>query len=81
MTDFNKRVLFVGDANPNGYIYMRSQSVKKLVQSMDMVDTNQYINPINRISYYLAYRFQLNPLLKDLNNTIMQMVNVKIKSS
>ena len=77
MTDFNKRVLFVGDANPNGYIYMRSQSVKKLVQSMDMVDTNQYINPINRISYYLAYRFQLNPLLKDLNNTIMQMVNSK----
>ena len=77
MNNFNKKVLFVGEGNPSGYIFMRSEAIKKIVQSMDMIDTDQYINPNNRISYYLAYRFQLNPLLKDLNNTIMQMVNSK----
>ena len=77
MAAFSKHVLFVGDGNHNGYIYMRSQSIKKLVQSMDMIDTNKYINPKNKIRYHLAYRFQLNFLLKDLNNTIVEKVNSK----
>ena len=79
MNDFNKKVLFVGDGNPNGYIFMRSQSIKKLVQSMDMIDTNKYINPKNKIRYHLAYRFQLDFLLKDLNKAIIQMVNSKYR--
>ena len=77
MTYFPKKILFVGDGNPIGYIFMRSQSIKKLVQSMDMIDPNEYINPKNTIRYRLAYRFQLNPLLKDLNKAIIQMVNSK----
>ena len=79
MTYFPKKILFVGDGNPIGYIFMRSQSIKKLVQSMDMIDPHEYINPKNRIRYHLAYRFQLNPLLKDLNKAIIQMVNSKYR--
>ncbi len=77
MIYFPKKILFVGDGNPIGYIFMRSQSIKKLVQSMDMIDHNEYINPKNKISYCLAYRFQLDYLLKDLNKTIIQMVNAE----
>ena len=75
MTAFPKKVLFVGDGNQNGYIYMRSRAIRKLVQSMDMVDTNRYINPQEKIKYHLAYRFQFNSLLKNLNNIIVQKVN------
>ena len=75
MIAFPKKVLFVGDGNQNGYIYMRSLAIKKLVQSMDMVDTNRYINPQEKIKYHLAYRFQFKSLLKNLNNAIVQKVN------
>jgi len=65
----------VGDGNQNGYIYMRSQSIKSLVESMDVIDTNRYINPQKPLSYRLAYRFQLAPLLRNLNNAIVEKIN------
>ena len=46
MSVFPKKILFVGDGNQNGYIYMRSQSIKNLVESMDMVDINKLINDV-----------------------------------
>ena len=77
MSIFPKKVLFVGDGNQNGYIYMRSQSIKNLVESMDMVDINKYVNPKNPLSYRLSYRFQLTPLLKNLNHTIIKKIDSK----
>ena len=74
--DFDsKKVLFVGDCNPNGYIYLRSQSIKRLVKKMDSIDSNEYINPSDRLKYSLAYRFQLRLFLKKLNNAIINKIN------
>jgi hypothetical protein len=75
MSVFPKKVLFVGNGNQNGYIYMRSQSIKSLVDSIDVIDTNRYINPQKPLSYRLAYRFQLAPLLRNLNNAIVEKIN------
>ena len=71
----SKKVLFVGDCNPNGYIYLRSQSIKRIVKKMDLIDVNEYINPSDRLQYSLAYRFQLSILLKKFNNTIIKKIN------
>ena len=60
----SKKVLFVGDCNPNGYIYLRSQSIKRIVKKMDLIDVNEYINPSDRFQFSLAYRFQLSIFLK-----------------
>ena len=71
----SKKVLFVGDCNPNGYIYLRSQSIKRIVKKMDLIDVNEYINPSDRFQYSLAYRFQLSIFLKKFNNAIIKKIN------
>jgi len=71
----SKKVLFIGDCNPNGYIYLRSQSIKRLVKKIDLIDINQHINPSDRLKYSLAYRFQLRLFLKNLNNAIINKIN------
>ena len=71
----SKKVLFVGDCNPNGYIYLRSESIKRIVKKMDLIDVNEYINPSDRFQFSLAYRFQLSIFLKKFNNAIIKKIN------
>ena len=71
----SKKILFVGDCNPNGYIYLRSQSIKRIVKKMDLIDVNEYINPSDRLKFTLAYRLQLSIFLKKFNNAIINKIN------
>ena len=71
----SKKVLFVGDCNHNGYIYLRSQAIKRLVGEMDSIDVNEYINPSDRFKFSLAYRFQFSLFLKKFNNVIINKIN------
>ena len=71
----SKKILFIGDCNPNGYIYLRSQSIKRIVKKMDLIDVNEYINPSNRLKFTLAYRLQLSIFLKKLNTAIISKIN------
>jgi len=71
MSKIPKSILFIGALNENGNEFRKSIAIDKLVDHVDFIDTEQYINPSNKIRYWLTFHYQYSVFLDKLNQAIL----------
>ena len=78
MSKIPKKILFIGSLNKNGNEFRKSRAIEKLVDHVDFIDIEQFINPSNKVRYWLTFHYQCSIFLDKLNQAILsQLKEVK----